>query len=152
MSAFHQGGCACGAVRYRTEGPPARAVICHCRYCQLRTGSAFGLAVYFEAAKVTLLSGVLKDYAFTTDSGRALVQRFCPECGTSVLLHPELLDGLTGVAGGTFDPPSFWYDILGEGFTRSRAPFVGLTGISVSFETSPSHRPVTLDRPALNGG
>ena len=31
----------------------------------------------------------------------------------------------TGILGGTFDPPTFWYDITAEVFTRTKAHFVG---------------------------
>ena len=40
---IHQGGCLCGKVRYETDGSPERSGVCHCRYCQLRTGSSFGI-------------------------------------------------------------------------------------------------------------
>ena len=43
----HKGGCWCGLVRYESYGEPTYAGICHCRYCQLRTGSAFGVSIYF---------------------------------------------------------------------------------------------------------
>ena len=123
-SESHAGGCACGAVRYRTTGQPVKTAVCHCRYCQLRTGSAFGVSVYFGAAQVDYLSGALTDYRFETESGRPFTTRFCPVCGTSVFWSLGLFPGLTGIAGGTFDPPTFWYPVAREVFTRSRAPFV----------------------------
>ena len=34
------GGCLCGAVRYRLEGPPLHAdYYCHCRMCQRAAGA-----------------------------------------------------------------------------------------------------------------
>jgi hypothetical protein len=48
MVDIHEGGCACGAVRYRVKGSPERASVCHCTFCQRRTGSAFGISVYFH--------------------------------------------------------------------------------------------------------
>ena len=57
----HEGGCLCGQVRYRTFGMPERAGVCHCRYCQTRTGSAFGISVYFEESQVTILRGELTE-------------------------------------------------------------------------------------------
>jgi len=36
-----EGGCACGAVRYRLTAPPLIVHACHCRDCQKLTGSAF---------------------------------------------------------------------------------------------------------------
>ena len=65
---IHEGGCLCGGVRYRTKGDPKRVGVCHCRYCQLRTGSALGISVYFDAEAVEVLQGALKPYAYTTES------------------------------------------------------------------------------------
>lgn len=148
MSEIHEGGCQCGAVRYRTHGQPAKTAVCHCRYCQTRTGSAFGVSVYFPAEAVELLSGELKDYGFTTESGRSFGTRFCTTCGTSVFWKVGAMPEYTGVAGGTFDPPTFWYEVKREVFTRSRAPFVH-TDIADSSETSSSYAPLREEPASL---
>ena len=146
----HEGGCQCGGVRYRTTGQPHKSAICHCRYCQTRTGSAFGVSAYFNAHQVTVLSGDLKRYAFTTESGRRFETQFCTTCGTSVFWTLGLWDDVIGVAGGTFDPPSFWFDPRREVFARSRAPFVTLD-LDESHETTGSYAPVTGDLARLRG-
>ena len=51
---IHQGGCACGENRYETTGNPERARVCHCRYCQLRSGSPFGVGAWFKEENVKL--------------------------------------------------------------------------------------------------
>ena len=51
----HSGGCACGKVRYHSIGKPVRTGLCHCRYCQLRTGTAFGISVYFKKMNTILI-------------------------------------------------------------------------------------------------
>jgi hypothetical protein len=150
MSEVHEGGCQCGAVRFRTQGQPAKTAVCHCRYCQTRTGSAFGVSVYFPAAAVEHLAGALKDYAFTTESGRNFTSRFCPDCGTTVFWTIGAMPELTGVAGGTYDPPTFWYEVKREVFTRSRAPFVQ-TEIADSSETSSSYAPQGHEADHLRG-
>ncbi|WP_119460186.1 GFA family protein [Rhodospirillaceae bacterium SYSU D60014] len=33
------GGCLCGAIRYRVSTPPLQAGYCHCRLCQRSTGA-----------------------------------------------------------------------------------------------------------------
>ena len=74
---IHHGGCLCGVLRYETHGEQERAPICHCRYCQLRTGSAFGHLVYFPEDKVKLLLGGLTSYQFMSESGNQRENRFC---------------------------------------------------------------------------
>jgi hypothetical protein len=150
QSVIHEGGCQCGAVRFRTTGQPARTAVCHCRYCQTRTGSAFGVSVYFPSTAVEVLGGSLKPYRFETESGRGFTTRFCPACGTTVFWNLSMFPEETAVAGGTFDPPSFWYDLKREIFTRSKAPFVQLC-LEDSFETTASYAPVRNDPQALRG-
>lgn len=147
---IHYGGCLCGSVRYRTTGQPAKAAVCHCRYCQERTGSAFGVSVYFADDSVELLSGDLRDYAFATESGGTFATRFCTRCGTTVMWRLSVFENLVGIAGGTFDPPTFWYSVKREVFTRSRAPFV-CTRIEDCSETSSSYAPSLADPVHLKG-
>jgi len=148
---IHNGGCLCGSVRYKTTGLPAKTAVCHCRYCQERTGSAFGVSVYFAENSVELLSGELRDYAFETESGRNFTTRFCTGCGTTVMWTLGIFENFIGIAGGTFDPPTFWYDVKREVFTRSRAPFV-CTRIEDSAETSSSYAPNSAEPLHLKGG
>lgn len=150
MDEIHEGGCLCGAVRFRTRGQPAKSALCHCRYCQLRTGSAFGLAIYFKTEQVERLQGQTQSYRFETESGRAFTTQFCPTCGTSLFWNTAAGADLTGVAGGAFDPPTFWYEVKREVFTRSAAPFVQ-TDIHDRSETSSSYAPVQADPAARNG-
>ncbi|MEZ5751069.1 MAG: GFA family protein [Paracoccaceae bacterium] len=148
--AIHHGGCQCGALRFQTRGEPAKTAVCHCRYCQTRTGSAFGVSVYFPADRVTV-TGVARDYQFSTESGRSFTTSFCPECGTNVLWRIGLFEDMIGIAGGCYDPPTFWFDVNREVFTRSRAPFVQTT-CAESFETTSSYAPTQPEKPALSGG
>ena len=149
MGDIHEGGCQCGALRFRTTGQPVKAAVCHCRYCQTRTGSAFGVSAYFprEAVQVT---GEVKDYSFTTESGRSFTTHFCPTCGSNVLWSLGMSPELMGIAAGSFDPPSFWFPIGREIFTRSAAPFVH-TDLPEKSETTASYAPVQADPAALRG-
>ncbi len=52
MSEVHEGGCVCGAIRYRVRGEPLRAYVCHCTFCQRFTGSAFGVLTWFDEENV----------------------------------------------------------------------------------------------------
>jgi len=148
---IHQGGCACGAVRYETRGQPFPVGICHCRYCQTRTGSAFGVSAFFDDDQITITRGELREYSFDTESGGAVTNRFCPKCGTTVLEEISMRPNRTSVAAGTFDPPTFWFEITREIFCRSKAAFVS-NDVEEKHEDFPGHSQVNEDRPALTGG
>ncbi len=56
------GGCQCGFVRYRLEGPAGPLSVCHCRGCQRQSGSAFGMSLAVEPADFVLTAGSLKNF------------------------------------------------------------------------------------------
>ncbi len=148
---IHTGGCMCGSLRYETRGAPSKTAVCHCRYCQLMTGSAFGVSTYFNQENVSFSGPNPKEFTFTTESGREFTARFCETCGTRLTWTLEALPGLVGIAGGSFDPPSFWYEISREIFTRSKAPFVNLE-LSEHMDTTASYAPCRDETGPRNGG
>ncbi|TIW52877.1 MAG: GFA family protein, partial [Mesorhizobium sp.] len=50
----YQGGCLCGAVRYRAEVAPINERVCHCRICQKAIGAAFNARLLFRIDDVTV--------------------------------------------------------------------------------------------------
>lgn len=116
----HEGGCVCGAVRYRAIGLPRRVSACACRWCQKRTGSALGISVYFSKDNVVFNAGTLRTYRLVSDAGRWIESQFCDNCGTTVAWTLEFLPAFQGIAGGTFDPPTFWYGLERFVFARSK--------------------------------
>lgn len=124
MPEVHEGGCVCGTVRYRVTGAPIRTNVCHCTFCQRRTGSAFGFMAFFKQEDLEITRGILKSYEHRSDeSNRQLRMEFCPTCGTTVTLTVKVRPGARGVAGGTFDDPS-WLKIERHSWTRSAQPWV----------------------------
>jgi hypothetical protein len=101
-----QGGCACGLVRYHVRGSPQICQICHCTFCQRRTGSSFATIAYFNEGDVSFNQGELKQYQHRSDeSGRWLRTDFCPTCATTVTHTVEVRPGLRAIAVGTLDDP-----------------------------------------------
>lgn len=120
MTETHHGGCACGKVHYTTTGEPRRVSACACRWCQRRTGSAFGISVYFDKDDVSFSQGVMRNHRFNSDAGRWIEAEFCETCGTTVTWTLEFLPDYRGIAGGTFDEPTFWYKLQRFAFARTK--------------------------------
>src|SRR5215216_5655833 len=57
MNTQREGGCSCGAVRYRLASEPLFVHCCHCLNCQRQTGSAFVINLLIEADRVEVLAG-----------------------------------------------------------------------------------------------
>lgn len=126
MSEFHLGGCACGALRYRVQGPPLLGTVCHCRFCQRRLASGFAVLATFDEDKVELLQGNPVEREHRSDeSGRWLRMSFCPACGTTVSHTAEIRPGKRTIAAGTFDEPG-WFEIQRHIWVRSKLPWVSI--------------------------
>jgi hypothetical protein len=98
------GGCVCGQARFRTTGDPPRVTICHCKWCQRRTGSAFGTEVIFNAGQVEITGETISRYRHLSDeSGRWLDVEFCSACGTNLGFTLEAAPGLRTLPAGAFD-------------------------------------------------
>ena len=108
MAEQNEGGCVCGAIRYVTHADPERVTVCHCAWCQRRTGSAFGVEAMFREDRVTLVGDTARKYRHISDeSGRWLDQEFCSHCGTNIGFTFEAVLGVRTIAAGTFDDPSW---------------------------------------------
>ena len=140
----HLGGCLCGEIQFKVQGTPDRATVCHCRVCQLRTGSAFGIGVYFLEEKINLVSGNLESYKFVSASGNNVKIDRCVTCGTPIFWQTDRNPGVIGTSGGSFDPPTFWYRLTSEAFTRSKAEFC-IINSPESNETSATYNPVNKE-------
>ena len=104
MATRQEGGCVCGKVRYSIYGAPIRATICHCTWCQKRTGSAFGVELVFEKDQVQFHSDSLSVYRKVSDeSGRWLDQHFCNTCGSNIGLTLEAVPSIQSISAGSLD-------------------------------------------------
>jgi hypothetical protein len=101
------GGCLCGAVKYSTEAQPDldRTLVCHCMICQRHVGSAFATYMFFPAGSVAV-TGTLKTYTEPGGTTREPIhRRFCPNCGTPIILQREGTPRML-IAAGTLDDTS----------------------------------------------
>lgn len=138
---YHYGGCACGAVRYRVRGEPLFGTVCHCKFCQRRLASAFGVMASFPEDAVEILQGELRECEHHSDeSGRWLRMNFCARCGTTVSHRSQLRPGVHTVAAGTFDDPN-WFRIDRHIWVKSKLPWVVIPEGVAAFERGPTPPP-----------
>ena len=134
MTKVHEGGCVCGDVRYRIVGEPMLATICHCKFCQKRTGSAFSEPVVFKLEQVEFTGASRTVYEHQSDeSGRWLRMEFCPRCGTTVSWTAQRRPGMRGISGGTLDNPD-WVQGRTHIWTRSVQPWLLIPAEAECFE------------------
>lgn len=104
MSATHDGGCACGAIRYRIPGEPLVMTHCQCRDCQRKSGTGHGSYLVFAHAGVDL-RGEATQWDIAGDSGNVKTHAFCPTCGSPVYLTFATMPELFVVHAASLDDP-----------------------------------------------
>jgi len=102
-----EGGCTCGAVRYRMKAKPIIVHCCHCSWCQRETGSAFAVNAFIEASEVEPLKGSPVQTTLPSLSGKGQVLSRCPDCGVTVWSnYAGAGPKFNFVRAGTLDDPS----------------------------------------------
>jgi len=128
---FHDGGCACGHVRYRMKSQPLIVHCCHCSWCQRQSGSAFAVNALIETDRVELLQGDVAEVTVPSRSGKGQRIARCPNCQVAVWSHYLILSGGIGDAfrfirvGTLDDPGSMPPDV--HIYTSSKQPWVTLS-------------------------
>jgi hypothetical protein len=75
-----EGGCLCGAMRYRVVGKPRRTTSCHCLHCRRASGAPFVTWMEFPSSDFTWLSGTPARY----ESRPQVTRGFCRNCGSQL--------------------------------------------------------------------
>ena len=130
-----EGGCACGAVRYRLTAPPLIVHACHCRDCQKQTGSAFVLNLWIEREFVEMSGDEPVAFAVPPgSSGKPHDVLRCAKCGTALWSKYHAAPGDTVLlrAGTLDDPTVITPDV--HIFTRSKMPWLELPKDARVFE------------------
>ncbi|MBN8829719.1 MAG: GFA family protein [Sphingomonadales bacterium] len=97
-----EGGCQCGAVRYKVTGDPVYVALCHCADCRKSAGAPMVSWSAFAEEDVTLTAGEPRAFRSSENSTRS----FCPICGTGLFFrNPATLPGLVDIQAATLDDP-----------------------------------------------
>jgi hypothetical protein len=106
----HEGACLCGEVRYSVAGQPMRVTVCHCRFCQRATGTAYLVEPIFPLVALGVIRGKPSLYEHRSEgSGKMVHVHFCANCGTKLYYSFERFPDVVGVFAGTFDDPN-WFE------------------------------------------
>lgn len=98
---IQEGGCQCGAVRYRIDGEPLLAAICHCAMCRRANAAPAVAWAMYRQAQVTFAGDALHTFASSPLAKRG----FCGNCGTQINFTASFLPGLVDVTVGSLDRP-----------------------------------------------
>ena len=131
-----EGGCACGAVRYRLTAEPLIVHACHCRDCQRLSGGAFALNIWIERRFVESADAAkLRPVSVPAGSGKPQEIFRCLDCGTALWskYHAAPGDSVLLRAGTLDEPETIAPDV--HIFTRSKLPWVELPAGVPSFTT-----------------
>jgi len=110
-----EGGCLCGAVRFRIGLPSLWVAHCHCSMCRRAHGAAFVTWISVRVAGLTLREGgneALRWHASSPGAERG----FCACCGSPMLFRSDRWADQVHVAAASLDagpdrPPqlhAFW--------------------------------------------
>jgi hypothetical protein len=119
-SAF-DGGCLCGAIRYRIDAPAADVTHCHCMLCRRSTGAPFVTWITVPAAALAFTRGRPAERR----SSPQAVRTFCAACGTALTFREDARPRSVDVTAGSLDAPEALVP-RDHIFTRSRLPWVVL--------------------------
>jgi heme-degrading monooxygenase HmoA len=95
-----EGGCACGAVRYRVRGTPRNESFCHCTDCRRACGAPFVAWATFSTGEVEWTATP----KIRRSSPRAR-RGFCSECGTQLSFYNDERDHEIDLTLASLDDP-----------------------------------------------
>jgi hypothetical protein len=124
-----QGGCLCGAVRYRIDAEPISSGICHCRTCRKVASAPTLPFVGFPSEALSIIRGTPVEFR----SSPRVTRSFCGQCGSPLTYQTaEKADCIDIMTCSLDDPDAFpptfhvWtdhklaWDRLGDGLPTYR--------------------------------
>lgn len=96
-----EGGCLCGAVRYRVTGQSLARTLCHCRSCRLASGAPSVAWAVFRSNDFAFVSAEPTRFG----SSPGVVRTFCGKCGTPLTYQSTSRPDAIDVTTVTLDIP-----------------------------------------------
>lgn len=129
-----EGGCLCGAIRYEFDCDPLVSLNCHCRHCQMTSGSTHLVGIVLPRDKLTF-SGDPTWFDTEPERGGTARRAFCATCGTAVFGYSEGTDVIVVHTVTLDDPGNFRPEM--DIYTSSAQPWVQFDADLPSFSKMP---------------
>ena len=97
----NEGGCFCGAIRYRVEGEPSNTMVCHCQSCRRVAAAPVVAWITFPIAQFEWLRGQPSEF----HSSASVRRTFCAACGTPLTYEHRDRAGFVDVTTCSLDDP-----------------------------------------------
>ena len=99
-----EGGCLCGAIRFRATGKPTNTMVCHCQTCRRAAGSPVVAWLTFDRKDFRITRGKLSEFNSTPPVTRG----FCGTCGTPLTYaHRDSPDSIDVTTCSVDDPQAY---------------------------------------------
>ena len=121
--------CGCGQLSATCLGEPVRVSVCHCHWCQRRTGGPFAAQARFPADAVTIV-GESRVWERVGEGGRRAWFRRCVECGSLVAYVNEGMEDTVAIPLGGFDPDEQPTPTISV-FEGRKRPWVEIVGAEI---------------------
>ncbi|MCB1503964.1 MAG: GFA family protein [Hyphomicrobiaceae bacterium] len=131
-----EGGCRCGAIRYRASGKVFGQATCHCRDCQYASGGAPAYVFVMNKNAVQITKGVPAHFDSLADSGNRRRRYFCGTCGTPIFAEDSGFPDIVSVKAGSLDDPSL-YKPAAEFWLSSAPPWHPIDSSLPGFDKGP---------------
>ena len=99
-----EGGCYCGALRYRATGNALFTGQCHCRECQYIAGGMPNVIMGMPESGFAYTKGAGKPFR-REDLANPVTREFCADCGTHLITRAPAF-GAVMIKVGTLDDPT----------------------------------------------
>ncbi|MBI1252126.1 MAG: aldehyde-activating protein [Alphaproteobacteria bacterium] len=136
MPAPFEGGCFCGAFRYRCSKPPFWSSNCHCRACQKLTGSSFSTAFTVKADGFEVLSGEAFKFDRVAESEDVVTVTRCATCGVWVFAERASKPEYRSILASTLDDASKFV-LISDVFVTEAAPWTVFDPALTQFQKMP---------------
>ena len=101
MTDSAEGGCLCGAARYRVEGAAVARTLCHCGSCRRASGGVTVAWAVFPAEAFAIIAGEVREYS----SSQGIHWGFCPTCSSLVTYRRDSRPDHRDITTATLDNP-----------------------------------------------